>query len=76
MTPEEVEQLRRFEGRRVTITCSDGEVLQGKILHVDDEHRDAIFDLVSTTTPEKYKQGANAAYVIRWADVVDFRECQ
>jgi hypothetical protein len=69
---EQIERLRQNEGKVVKITCSDGELLEAKIVHVDDEYRDAIYDLVSSTKPEKYKQGTAAAYVIRWDDVVDF----
>ncbi len=57
----------------VRISCSDGELLQAKIVHVDDEHHDAVYDLVSSTTPEKYKQGTASAYVIRWDDILDFK---
>jgi hypothetical protein len=49
------------------------ELLEAKIIHIDDEHRDAIYDLVATTTPEKYKQGIHSAYVIHWDDIVDFQ---
>jgi hypothetical protein len=72
MTAEQIERLRQREGKIVKITCSDGELLEAKIIHVDDEHQDAIFDLVSTTTLEKYARGIAAAYVIHWADIVGF----
>lgn len=73
MNPEQIERLREKEGSVVKITCADGELLEAKIVHIDDEYRDAVYDLVSSTTPEKYKQGTAAAYVIRWADIVDFQ---
>jgi len=69
---EQIERLRQNEGKVVKITCSDGELLEAKILHVDDEYRDAVYDLVSSTMPEKYKDGATA-YVIEWDDIVDFQ---
>ena len=72
MTAEQIERLRQNEGKTVKITCSDGELLEAKILHVDDEHEDAMFDLVSSTNLEKYPRGISAAYVIHWADIVDF----
>ncbi|HEY6307734.1 MAG TPA: hypothetical protein VI488_14885 [Candidatus Angelobacter sp.] len=73
MKAELITRLRNNEGKVVKITCSDGELLEAKILHVDDEYRDAIYDLVSSTTPEKYKQGAASSYVISWDDIVDFQ---
>jgi hypothetical protein len=70
---EEIERLRQNEGKIVKISSLDGEVLEAKIIHVDDEYHDAIYDLVSSTTPEKYRQGAASAYVIHWDDIVDFQ---
>ena len=73
MKPGQIEQLRESEGRVVKLTCSDGELLEAKILHVDDEYRDIVYDLVSSTAPDKYKQGPASSYVIRWDDIVDLR---
>jgi hypothetical protein len=73
MTPQQIERLRKNEGKVVKITCSDGELLEAKIVHVDDDHRDAIYDLVSSSTPEKYRQGKSSAYLIHFADIVDFQ---
>ena len=73
MTQELIERLRQNEGKVVKINCSDGELLEAKIIHVDDEHGDVIFDLVASTTPEKYKQGTASSYVIHWDDIVDFQ---
>ena len=74
MTKEDVERLRRCEGKVVEIECSDGELLKAKICHVDDEYSDVIYDLVSSTTPDKYPQGSAAAYVIDWANILRFAE--
>jgi hypothetical protein len=63
---EEIERLRQSEGRVVKISCSNGELLEAKILHVDDDNRDTVYDLVSSSTPEKYLKGKASAYVIRW----------
>jgi hypothetical protein len=52
--PEQIERLRRTEGKVVKITRSDGELLEAKNHGCDHEHRDAVCDLVSSTTPEKY----------------------
>jgi hypothetical protein len=72
MKAAQITRLRDSEGKVVKITCSDGELLEARIVHVDDDNRDVIYDLVSSTKPEKYKQGAAASYVIRWDDIVDF----
>jgi hypothetical protein len=73
MTAEQIERLRQNEGKVVKIRCSDGELLEAKIIHVDDEHGDAIYDLVSSTTPEKYRKGVTVAYLIHLADIEDFQ---
>jgi hypothetical protein len=73
MKAEQIERLRQNEGRVVKITCSDGELLEAKVVHVDDEHGDVIYDLVSSTTPDKYREGTASAYLIHFADIVDFQ---
>ena len=73
MTQEQIEQLRQNVGKVVNIHCSDGELLEAKILHVDDEYSDVVYHLVSSSTPEKYKQGIPSAYVISWEDIIDFQ---
>jgi acetylglutamate kinase len=70
---ELIERLRQNEKKVVKINCSDGELLEAKVIHVDDEHRDVIYDLVATTTPEKYKQGSASAYIIHWDDIIDLQ---
>ena len=72
MKTDEIER-RRSEGQIVKITCSGGELLEAKILHVDDEYRDAVYELVSSSTPQKYPRNTATAYVVRWDDIVDFR---
>ena len=59
MTPEQIERMRKTERKVAKITCSDGELLEAEIVHVDDDHRDVIYDLVSPTTPEKYRQSTS-----------------
>ena len=59
------------------MVLSGGDILQARILHLDDEHRDVICDVLSTTKPEIYKKGIEkTAYAIRWDDIVSFVECQ
>jgi hypothetical protein len=66
-----IERLRQDEGRVRKITGSDQELLAAKIVHVDDEYRNAFYDRVSSTRPGKYKPGAASAYAIGWDDIVD-----
>lgn len=73
MKQELIERLRQNEGKVVKINCSDGELLEAKIFHVDDEHRDVVFDFVASTKPEKYKEGTACAYIIPWDYIVDFQ---
>jgi hypothetical protein len=73
MTNDDVERLRQCEKKIVTINCSNGELLRAKILHVDDEYRDVIFDLLSSSKPETYKHDG-AAYALAWDDILNFQE--
>jgi len=72
LTPEDIGRLRGNEGRIVEMRCSNGEVLFAKILHVDDEHQDVIYDLVRSTA--MYPKGKSVAYVIPFADILEFKE--
>ena len=74
VTEEQVVRLRGYEKKNIKITCSDGELIEAKVLHVDDEHRDVICDLESTSTPEKYKQGSGICISIKWDDITDLQE--
>jgi hypothetical protein len=56
VTAEQIERLRRNEGRVIKITCTDGELLEAKISHVDDEHYDVVYDLVSTPLPRNIRK--------------------
>jgi hypothetical protein len=71
MTQEQLETLKNSEKQIDTITCLDGDVLQGTIPHVDEEYRDAVCELVSTNRPEKYNKGT--CYAIAWDDIVDLQ---
>jgi hypothetical protein len=51
-----LDDLRAYEKKQVRIMCTDGELIEAEVLDVDDENRDVVCDLLSTTTPEKYKQ--------------------
>ena len=74
MTQEQLMQLRASEKKKVQITCSDGELIQAEVLHVDDENRDVVCELLSTTTPEKYKQGKGICIAVNWDAITDLQD--
>jgi hypothetical protein len=74
VTGEQIVRLRGYEKKNIRIACSDHEVMKAKVLHVDDEYRDVACDLVSTSTPEKYKRGSGICISIKWDDITDIRE--
>jgi hypothetical protein len=72
MTHDDIERLRQCQDKIVTIIRTSGELLRAKIVHVNSDHRDVTFDLISTTQPKMYKHPGT--YVIRWDDILDFHE--
>jgi hypothetical protein len=69
MTGKQLERLRASDGKNLQITCSDGEIIQAKILFIDDEYRDVVCDLLSTTKPEKYEQARGICIAIHWDEI-------
>jgi hypothetical protein len=63
MTKEHLEQMRgcvtepKIDAKTVTVTCSDGDILEGFIEFICDEERDVVFLLQSSSNPAKYKRG-------------------
>ncbi len=56
--------LKNNEGKVFRLAFSDGEIAIGKVLHVDDECEDFIYDLISSTAArEHYKDKEQKAYV-------------
>jgi hypothetical protein len=74
MTDEQLTQLRASDGKILKITCSDGEILQAKIVYVNEDHRDVICNLLSTNKPEKYKKEGRVCLSVEWDDVTDLQE--
>ena len=67
---EDRELLEKSIDRVLKITCRDGEVLFGRILHVFNDEQDFAYDLVSTNRIDKYeKSDVQPAYVLSFADV-------
>ena len=77
MTQEQLGKMRRcssnpkVDAKTAKLTCIDGDVLEGFIEYVDDEYRDVVLQLQSSSNPEKYKRGTS--YAVRWDDIVDFQ---
>jgi hypothetical protein len=54
MTIAEIRVLKENQDREVEIRCTDGEVMQVKVLLVSESECDVIYDLISTNRPERY----------------------
>jgi hypothetical protein len=78
MTEDQLEKMRDCARRPqnnaqiVRVACTDGDVLQGIAVFVDDAERDVIFEVASSNNPTKYRSGTH--YLIRWDDITDFQE--
>jgi hypothetical protein len=56
--------LKNNEGKAFRLVFSDGETAVVKILHVDDEYEDFIYDLISSTKlREHYQDKERKSYV-------------
>ena len=54
---------------------TEGEVLLAKAVLVDDEHEDVIYDLISTTQPERYtKSPKESAFAIPFGYIAGVEE--
>ena len=63
--------LKDHEGEVVRIVLADGEEAVVKVTHVDEEHEDFIYDLLSTNFAGKYlRMPKEAAYAAKFADLV------
>jgi len=66
--------LKDHEGKVVHIALADGEEAVVRIVHVDEEHEDFIYDLLSTNVINKYcRDPKEAAFVASFADLVSAR---
>ena len=46
-----------FEDKTVSVKCTDGELISGKISLVDEEYQDLIIDVTYTSRPDKWPPG-------------------
>ena len=54
MSRELLTQLRAYEGKVCIITSTEGEIFSARVLHVSDEEKDVIVDILSTDQPDRY----------------------
>ena len=66
--------LKDHIGQALRIVLADGEEAVVKLIHVDEEHEDFVYDLLSTNRNSKYQgMPTNAAYAAKFADLVSAR---
>jgi hypothetical protein len=63
--------LKNNEGKVFRLAFSDGEIAIAKILHVNDEYEDFIYDLISSTkVREHYKDKEQNCYVSKFNELI------
>jgi hypothetical protein len=63
--------LKNHEGRAFRVVFADGEDAVVRVVHVDSQHEDFIYDLVSTNVDrDHYKERKAASYVAKFVDIV------
>ena len=63
--------LKDHEGQTFRIVLADAEEAVVRVTHVDEEHEDFIYDLLSTNLDQKYRGiPKEAAYAAKFADLV------
>jgi hypothetical protein len=66
--------LKDHKGRIVRIVLADGEEAIVRVVYVDEEHEDFVYDLLSTNLGRKYRDvPKEAAYAAKFADLVSAR---
>jgi hypothetical protein len=62
--------LKENEGRIFRLTFADGEVARAKVTDVDDEYEDFVYDLISSTIPEHYRDKDRDCYAGKFSELV------
>ena len=68
---ETKERLRKLEGLIVQLSFSDGENTVAKLVYIDDECEDFVYDMVSTNRPDRHKD-PEAAYAAPLQELLSF----
>ncbi|HSE49186.1 MAG TPA: hypothetical protein VLA96_08280 [Terriglobales bacterium] len=77
ISKEQVEQLRTLCKRDAiaVLTFSNGEVVRAKLIMIDDEYEDLLYDILETNRPDRYaKPLESSAYVSPWTEIESFTE--
>jgi hypothetical protein len=66
--------LKKNERNVFRVVFTDGEEAVVRVLHVDEQYEDFVYELLSTNSDrEHYRNRSDAAYVGRFADLVSAR---
>lgn len=69
--------LKRHEREVLRIVFKDGEQSVVKVLHVDEQPENFVYDLVSTNTDrDYYREHRDAALVAKFVDLVSVQLCE
>jgi|DewCreStandDraft_1066081.scaffolds.fasta_scaffold08574_5 small nuclear ribonucleoprotein (snRNP)-like protein len=51
-----IELLKKLVNKKIRVTTTTGETYVAILLHVDEEHRDVVHEILSTDRPERYEK--------------------
>jgi hypothetical protein len=70
ITESEIQFLKERVGKVVRLNCTDGEVIMAKIVYVDTEDLELVYEMLSTTDQSKYeKYDEQPAYLIHFPEI-------
>jgi hypothetical protein len=70
MTKDDVPILKESAGKQLEIRCTDGEVLEIKVISVSESEGDVVYDLISTNRPERYTGHASkTSYLTAFSEI-------
>ena len=70
-----VDALKPFLGKVVTLHMTDGEVAKVRVQWVDDEYGDIVADVLTTTRSDHYRDG-RAAYTFLATEILSVIPCE
>lgn len=73
MTPEDIERLRSYTDKVIRMTTADGESLIVKVVWMQDEYQDFIYDVIWSDQEHRYREPlTSSAYVIPYNEISSF----
>ncbi len=69
---EDIDRLRKAEGKTVRLFFHDGEVATVELLHVDLEYNDVVCDLPETNRTERYRPLKGPAHAMGFDTIERF----